>query len=56
MTTPDDRDPIDLPVDEPPSDGVWRDWDGAQLAPAVVAEGNRLGAAIDVDDDEDNGL
>jgi hypothetical protein len=44
------------PVDEPPADGVWRDWDGAQLDPAMVEEGNRLGLAIDVDDDEDNGL
>ena len=49
-------DPIDLPADEPPSDGVWRDWDGAQLDPETVAAGNALGQSIDVDDDEDSGL
>lgn len=48
-------DPIVAPVDEPPRDGVWRDWDGAQLDPDVIAEGERLGQVIDVDDDDDNG-
>lgn len=31
------------PVDEPPGDKVFRDWDGVQHDPDVVAEGNRLG-------------
>lgn len=30
--------------DTPPSGGVFRDWDGAQLDPETVALGNLLGA------------
>jgi hypothetical protein len=48
--------PTTGPLDAPPKDGVWRDWDGAQLDPATIAEGNRLGESIDAGDDEDNGL
>lgn len=48
--------PLVGPVDEPPKNGVYRDWEGVQLDPDVVAEGNRLGQAIDPDDAEDNGL
>jgi hypothetical protein len=44
------------PVDVPPKGAVFRDWDGAQLAPDVVDEGNWLGETIDPDDDQDNGL
>ncbi len=45
MTTPERG-----PVDEPPADGVFRDWDGAQHDPKVIAEGERLGAGTpDVD-------
>jgi hypothetical protein len=47
--------PLVGPVDEPPKDGVFRDWDGAQLDPELVAEGNRLGESIDTEDDDDNG-
>jgi hypothetical protein len=54
--TPAPQDIIDLPPDEPPRAGVFADWDGVQLRPDVVEDGNRLGAAIDVDDDLDNGL
>lgn len=50
--------PIDLPViDEPPKSGVWVDheeWFG-DLSDDEIAEGNRLGGAIDPDDDDDNG-
>lgn len=42
------------PVDEPPADGVFRDWDGAQLEPAVVELGNALGlSAVDYVEDAD---
>lgn len=44
------------PVDAPPKSGEFVGWDGAQLDPELVAEGNRLGEVIDPDDDEDNGL
>lgn len=38
------------PEDTPPTDGVFRDWDGSQLDPEVVAEGNRIGAGTpDID-------
>ncbi len=40
MTTP----ALVGPVDQPPTDGVFRDWDGAQHDPEVIAEGNRIGA------------
>jgi hypothetical protein len=43
------------PVDTPPKSGEFADWDGAQLDPGVIAEGNRLGQTIDPDDDTDNG-
>jgi hypothetical protein len=48
--------PLTGPADEPPKSGVFADWDGVQHEPDVVAEGNRLGAVIDPDDDEDNGV
>lgn len=32
------------PEDKPPTDGVFRDWDGSQLDPATISEGNRIGA------------
>jgi len=54
MPGPDDV--IELPPDEPPTSGAFADWDGDQLRPEVVADGNRLGETIDVDDDLDNGL
>lgn len=44
------------PTDAPPSTGVFVDWEGAQHDPATVAEGDRLGQTIDIDDDTDNGL
>lgn len=47
--------PEEMPVDQPPKDGTWADWDGAQHDPATIAEGNRLGNTIDPDDDNDNG-
>ncbi len=38
------------PEDTPPTDGVFRDWDGWQLDSKVIAEGERLGAGTpDVD-------
>lgn len=38
------------PVDTPPSDGIFRDWDGAQNEPTAVVLGNLLGAETpDVD-------
>lgn len=37
--------PIEVgPVDEPPKDGVSRDWDGMQHDPEAIAEGNLIGA------------
>jgi hypothetical protein len=51
---------IDLPaIDGPPRDGVYRDAHVrafGKLTDDELAEGNRLGQAIDVDDDTDNGL
>lgn len=48
--------PIELPTDDPPR-GPWTDPHAPleEMTDAEVAEGNRLGATIDVDDDEDNG-
>lgn len=43
------------PVDTPPASGEFADWDGAQHDPEMVAEGNRLGETINVNDDTDNG-
>lgn len=43
------------PVDAPPKGGYFIDWEGAQHDPDMIAEGNRLGETIDVDDDTDNG-
>jgi hypothetical protein len=47
--------PTTGPVDTPPSSGEFVDWEGAQLDPETVAEGNQLGRDIDPDDDDDNG-
>ena len=51
---------VELPaIDGPPSDGVYRDAEVrafGRLTPDEVAAGNALGAGIDTDDDEDNGL
>lgn len=47
---------IELPPDEPPATGTFADWDGFQLRPDVVEDGNRLGETINVDDDLENGL
>lgn len=41
------------PEDSAPPEDV--EWDGVQLADEVIEEGNQLGAAIDVEDDSDNG-
>lgn len=49
-------DPIDLPaVDEPPRSGVFIEHDELELTDDEIAAGNQLGAAIDVEDDDDNG-
>ena len=53
-----DNEPSSGPLDTPPRDGGGADadgWAGAQMDPAVIEEGNQLGAVIDVDDDNDNG-
>lgn len=45
------------PIDDPPKSGVWVDheeWFG-NLTAEEIAEGNRLGQTIDIDDDDDNG-
>lgn len=48
-------DVIVLPeLDEPPA--VWIDVEGPPVTDEEAAAGNELGAAIDVDDDEDSGL
>ena len=46
-----------LPEDDQPSSGVWVDTDEVIHNPTdeEVAEGQRLGEAIDTDDDEDDG-
>jgi|GEM_PF-1518669 len=52
-------DPATLPaIDDPPKSGVFVDHEEFFLAPTPeeIAEGNRLGEAIDVNDDLDNGL
>lgn len=48
--------PLLLPQDEPPRDGVWRDWEDQPLTDDEIRLGLELGAAIDVDDPHDNGL
>jgi hypothetical protein len=47
--------PVEAPVDEPPKDGVWAD-EHPPLTDEEIAAGNHLGATIDPDDDNDNGL
>lgn len=43
------------PEDTPPKDANWQDWDGAQNDPAVIEEGERLGAGTpDIDFIEDD--
>jgi hypothetical protein len=47
---------VELPqVDEPPRSGVFIEHDDLELTAAEIADGNMLGEAIDVDDDDDNG-
>lgn len=49
--------PEDLPeLDTPPKDGVYRHLEDQELSDQEIAAGNALGAVIDVDDDNDNGL
>jgi len=50
-------DPEVLPaLDSPPKSGVWVEGHpGEDLTDEEVEAGERLGAAIDIDDDEDNG-
>lgn len=49
---------IETEPDDPPSSGVWVDPEEAIHNPTSEewVEGMRLGQAIDVDDDEDNGM
>lgn len=48
--------PAELPaLDDPPRSGVWVEHDTLELTEEEIAEGNRLAAAIDPDDDHDNG-
>jgi hypothetical protein len=42
-------------VDDEPKSGRWVTWD-RPVSDEEAAEGERLGASIDVDDDTDNGL
>lgn len=43
-------------LDEPPRDGTFApEVSELELTPEEIAEGNRLGALIDADDDSDNG-
>ena len=49
--------PVELPqVDEPPRSGVFVEHDSLELTAEEIAEGKRLGEAIDPDDDTDSGL
>lgn len=49
--------PVRLPeVDDPPRSGVFIDPEEFVPTAEEIAEGNRLGQVIDVDDDEDNGV
>ena len=58
MSERDESDAVELPaVDDPPKTGRWvdhEDWFEG-LSEDDYAEGNRLGSAIDPDDDDDNG-
>jgi hypothetical protein len=48
--------PVELPqVDQPPRAGVFVEHDDLALTAAEIADGNMLGEAIDVDDDNDSG-
>jgi hypothetical protein len=55
----DDFNTLNLTVypDDPPKSGEWVDTDDAIAEPTEeeLAEGQRLGELIDVDDDEDSG-
>lgn len=42
-------------VDQPPQSGVFVEHDDLTLTAAEIADGNLLGEAIDLDDDDDNG-
>jgi hypothetical protein len=53
VTEPDDELPR---LDDEPKSGVYVDHDDADLTDDDIAEGQRLGEAIDVEDDDDNGL
>lgn len=52
MTEPDELLPE---LDAPPRDGVFRHLEDQPATAAEMAEGNRLGALIDLEDDGDNG-
>jgi hypothetical protein len=49
---------VETEQDDPPSSGQWVDPEEFIHNPTdeEVAEGERLGNEIDIDDDEDNGL
>lgn len=47
---------IELPPDEPPKDDYWAASPFPDITDEEIAQGNFLGAHIDTDDDEDNGL
>jgi hypothetical protein len=49
---------IVTPEDDPPRSGEWVDPEDFYADPTddELAEGDRLGRTIDVDDDDDNGL
>jgi hypothetical protein len=49
---------IVTPEDDPPRSGAWVDPEDFMAEPtdAELAEGERLGRSIDVDNDDDNGL
>jgi hypothetical protein len=53
----DDGSDIDetTPYEDPPRDGTWVDPEATAPTPDEAAAGEFLGAAIDVDDDDDNG-
>ena len=47
---------VETDPDDPPSSGVWVESPTASPTPEELAEGERQGREIDIDDDEDNGL
>lgn len=47
---------VETDPDDPPSSGVWVDSPTAEPTSEELAEGERQGREIDIDDDEDNGL